>query len=88
MRWQYYAVKWGDEIRVTDPVPAPRDACISCYGMVSRARDERPESLAAAMHVVVIGTRKVDVRRAIRTGLDKLKFLPMLNSRKPDKEEK
>lgn len=57
----YFAVKWGDSIRVSEPVKTADDAKRDCYGLAT------PD-----MEVVMLGIRKRDVAKLVRRGLDQL----------------
>lgn len=35
MKKSYYAVKWGDTIRISGKVYTGKEACLECYGMVA-----------------------------------------------------
>jgi hypothetical protein len=55
---QFWAVKWGENIRVSDRTSDPVHACKYCYGMAS-----------SDMQVSPLGGNRKGVMKAIHAGL-------------------
>ena len=61
MRKTYFAVKWGETIRVSQPVYDAEKAKRDCYGLAT------PD-----MECIPLGQNKKSVSRLVHKGLDKL----------------
>lgn len=60
MKRQFYAVKWGNNIRISDKVDSVGEACRNTYGMIS-----------SNMEIIPLGGNKEMVRKALRADLYK-----------------
>ena len=56
---QYWAVKWGETIRMSDPIENPCAACKNCYGVICEG-----------MMVIPLGN-KAQARKAVHSDLSK-----------------
>jgi rRNA maturation protein Nop10 len=59
MKKSYWAVKWGDAIRISGKVYTAKEACVECYGMV--ANNMEVKNLGSVKSVIQSDTQRKEL---------------------------